>query len=370
MNRTYQVTWNGSLSKPCTLETGVPQGSVLGPLLFPLYARSLGSVITSHGFSYHCYADDTQLFLSFPSSDNALIATCISECLADGSTWTTAHHLGLNLNKIELLLIPGKDCPHMDLLVTVENITVSPSPTARNLGVVLDNQLCCTANITAVARSCRFALYNICRIRPFLTREAASSPLVISRLDYCNSLLAGLPASAIKPLQRIQNAAAHLMFNLPKFSHVTPLFRDLHWLPVVARIKFKTMVLAYKAVDGTAPAYLQALVKPHTPARSLRSTASAGRLVPPSLRASKGRSTKSQLFSVLAPKWWTSSLPFSGPQSRSLSSEIDSRLTCSESTSTLHSHPPPSGHHCTLPLYISLAIVVLGSMNILTVPTV
>ena len=148
-----------------------------------------------------------------------------------------------------------------------------------------------TSNITAVARSCRFALYNIRRIRSFLTREAAQllvQSLVISRLDYCNSLLAGLPASAIKPLQRIQNAAARLVFNLPKFSHVTPLFRDLHWLPVVARIRFKMMVLAYKAVDGTAPAYLQALVKPHTPARSLRSTTSAGRLEPPSLRASKG----------------------------------------------------------------------------------
>ena len=126
------------------------------------------------------------------------------------------------------------------------------------------------------------------RILPFLTREAAQhlvQSLVISRLDYCNSLLAGLPASAIKPLQRIQNAAARLVFNLPKFSHVTPLFRDLHWLPVVARIKFKT-ILAYKAVDGTAPAYLQALLKPHTPARSLRSTSSAGRLVPTAIAKS------------------------------------------------------------------------------------
>ena len=177
--------------------------------------------------------------------------------------------------------MPRKDCPHMDLLVTVENITVSPSPTARNLGVVLDIQLCCTANITAVARSCRFALYNIRRIRPFLTREAAQllvQELVIFRLDYCNSLLAGLPASAIKPL-----------LNLPKFSHL------------VARIRFKVMVLSYKAVNGTAPAYLQALVKPYTPAQS--STTSAGRLVPPSLRASKGWSARSQLFSVLGPQW-------------------------------------------------------------------
>jgi len=143
----------------------------------------------------------------------------------------TANHLKLNLDKTELLFIPGKDCPQMDLLVTIKDFEVSPAPTARNLGVVLDDQLSCNPNINSVARSCRIALYNIRKIRPFLTREAAQmlvQSLVITRLDYCNSLLAGLPASAIKPLQRIQNAAARLVFN---FSHVTPLFRVLHWLP-------------------------------------------------------------------------------------------------------------------------------------------
>ncbi|KAK0145318.1 hypothetical protein N1851_015793 [Merluccius polli] len=125
--------------------------------------------------------------------------------------------------------MPGKDCPHMDLQVTAEGINVPPSTTARNLGMVLDNQLCCTADITAVARSCRFDLYNIHRIRPFLTREAAQllvQALVVSHLEYCNSLLAGLP-----------------------LSHVTPLFRDLHWLPVAAHIRFKTMLMAYKALQ-------------------------------------------------------------------------------------------------------------------------
>ena len=68
--------------------------------------------------------------------DNTLMATHISECRSDISTWTTAHHLKLNPNETELLLMPGKDRPHMDLLVTVEKITVSPSPTARNLSVV------------------------------------------------------------------------------------------------------------------------------------------------------------------------------------------------------------------------------------------
>ena len=133
----------------------------------------MGSVIPSHGFPIITTLMALSNSSSFTSSDNTLIATRISECLADVSTWPTAHHLKLKLNKTELLLMPGKEFPHMDLLVTVENIAVSPTPTARNLSVVLDNQLCCTANIIKVARSCRFTLCNIRSIRPFLTKEAA-----------------------------------------------------------------------------------------------------------------------------------------------------------------------------------------------------
>ena len=303
--RSYQVTWRGSMSEPHSLTAGVPQGSVLGPLLFSLYTTSLGSVISTHDFSYHCYADDTQLVLSFPPSDSQVEAR-IAACLTDISEWMATHHLKLNLDKTELLFLPGKGCPHRDLSITIDNTVVSPTQSAQNLGVILDDQLSFTANITAITRSCRFLLYNIRRIRPFLTEKTAQiliQALVISRLDYCNSLLAGAPASAIRPLQLIQNAAARLVFNRPKFSHTTSLLRSLHWLPVAARIQFKTLVLAYRAVKGSAPSYLQAMVKPYTPARPLRS-ATSGRLVTPSLRGPCGRSTRSRLFSVLAPRWW------------------------------------------------------------------
>src|SRR4029434_4621002 len=72
-------------------------------------------------------------------------------------------------------------------------------------------------------------------------------------LDYCNALLTGLPACVVEPLQIIQDAAARLVFNHPKRAHVPPLLIDLHWLPVAARIKFKSLMLAYRVLDGSAP---------------------------------------------------------------------------------------------------------------------
>ena len=265
---------------------------------------SLRHVISSHGFSYHSYADDTQLFFSFPPSDTTA-ETRISACLLDIGRWMSNHHLKLNFHKTELLLFPGKDCPQIDLSISLNNTTVLPSQTARSLGVTLDNQLSFTTHIAAIARSCRFALFNIRKIRPFLSREAAQliiQSLILSRLDYCNVLLAGLPISDIQPLQLVQNAAARLVFNLPKFSHISPLFHELQWLPIIARIKFKTLVLAFTAVHHTSPQYLQPLVSFQIPHRTLRPSTSSGRLAPPPLRGFN--SSKSKLFSHLAPKWW------------------------------------------------------------------
>ena len=126
------------------------------------------------------------------------------------------HHLKLNLHKTELLFILGKDCPHMDLSVTVEDITVSPSSTTTNLGVILDDKLSCTPNITAVAQFCRLALYNIHSIWSLLTKDAMQLPvqaLVLSCLDNCNLLLAGLPPSVTKPLQHIR-MLQHISFSM------------------------------------------------------------------------------------------------------------------------------------------------------------
>ena len=99
----------------------------------------------------------------------------------------------------------------------------------------------------------------------------------------------------VKPLQMIHNATARLVFNQLKRAHVTPLLIDLHWLPVAARIKFKSLMLAYKVLDGSAPTYLNALVKANVTPRMLRSS-SERRLALPSVQARQSR-----LFSFVVP---------------------------------------------------------------------
>ncbi len=202
------------------------------------------------------------------------VAARISGCLADISAWMKEHHLQLNLAKTELLVFPATPTLEHDLTILLGSSTITPSASIRNLGVIFDDQLTFKEHIAKTARSCRFALHNIRKIRPFLTEHAAQllvQALVISRLDYCNALLAGLPSNTIKPLQMIQNAVARLVIIEPKRAHDTPLFVSLHWLPVAARIQFKTLMLAYRTTKGSAPTYLNSLLWIYIPSRSLRS---------------------------------------------------------------------------------------------------
>ncbi len=146
-------------------------------------------------------------------NDLSLLQTCLSpsihskntrmSCLRLISAWMKEHHLQLNLAKTELLVFPATPTLQHDFTIQLGSSTITPSASDRNLGVIFDDKL--------TARTCRFALHNIRKIRPFLTEHAAQrlvQALVISRLDYCNALLAGLPSNTIKPLQMIQNAAA------------------------------------------------------------------------------------------------------------------------------------------------------------------
>ncbi len=181
------------------------------------------------------------------------------------------HYLQLKMAKTELLVFPPTSTLQHDFTIEIDSSTTTPSSSVRNLGVIFDDQLTFKDHIAKTARSCRFALYNIRKIRPFLTQHTAKllvQALTISRLDYCNALLAGLPSCTIKPLQMIQNSSVRLVFSESKRAHATPLFVSLHWLPVAARIKFKTLILAYRTTTGSAPSYFHSLMTIYIPSRN------------------------------------------------------------------------------------------------------
>ncbi|KAL0147478.1 hypothetical protein M9458_050590 [Cirrhinus mrigala] len=123
-----------------------------------------------------------------------------------------------------------------------------------------------------------------------------------SRLDYCNALLGGCPASSINKLQIVQNAAARVLTRSRKYDHITPILKSLHWLPIRFRISYKIALLTYKALNGLAPAYLTSLLPRYNPSRSLRSQNSRLLVVPRIAKSTKG----GRAFSHLAPKLWNS----------------------------------------------------------------
>ena len=129
-------------------------------------------------------------------------------------------------------------------------------------------------HISNICKSCFCHLRSISRIRKSLSQsdtEKLVHALISSRLDSCNSLLAGLPSSRLKPLVRVQNAAARLVVRARKFDHVTPILQKLHWLPIEYRLNYKVLLMVYKSLYGLAPDYLCELINWYSPSRNLRS---------------------------------------------------------------------------------------------------
>jgi len=136
---------------------------------------------------------------------------------------------------------------------------VTPVPVACDLGVAMDSNLKMTHHINKVCKSASHAIRNIGRIRKYLGKENCEKLIyafVTSRLDCCNSIFYGLPMSELSKLQRLQNSAARLVTIVKKTDHITPVLRNLHWLPVQSRITYKILLLTYKALNGMAPIYI------------------------------------------------------------------------------------------------------------------
>ena len=154
-------------------------------------------------------------------------------------------------------------------------------------------------------RSCFYQLRRLRSIRRQLGRDVTQrlvSAFVLSRLDYCNALLAELPAATLAPLQRVQNAAARLILNVKRSDHITPAYIELHWLPIEQRIAYKICLLVHKSLNGQAPPYLSELLKPISsiPSRATLRSASTTQLNVPRTTLQFGN----RAFSVAGARYW------------------------------------------------------------------
>ena len=180
---------------------------------------------------------------------------------------------------------------------------ISPSDTVKNLGIIFDDSLSMKSHVSSLCRSINFHLRNLSRIRPFIDRSTcahAVRSLILSRLDYGNSLLGGLSATDTQRLQKLQNHAACFIYQVWRTS-ATPLIRELHWLPVQQRIEFKVLVHVYNCVNGSSPIYLQDLLSFYNSGhQGLRSSKDLTRLAIPVTK----RSLSDRSFAVLGPRLW------------------------------------------------------------------
>ena len=291
--RTQRVSIDTVSSEHKSLLYGVPQGSVLGPIIFCVYTLPLGRIIQSHGIAYHIYADDTQFLQPFNISDPSPALHKLEHCISDIRKWMIENQLKINDDKTELIRItskPKKQCAS-DCSIQIGHCTVTPSPSARNLGVIFVSIMSMDAHISQTCRSIHGHLRGIGSIRHLLSTEATEQlvhALISSRLDYCNVLLCGLPDLKLQRLQRSQNCAARIVSRCRKRDHITPILCGLHWLPIRQRIIFKLLLITFKTINGNSPKYLQHLISLYQPTRTLRSADQFLLTVPPTRLKSCG----------------------------------------------------------------------------------
>ena len=187
--------------------------------------------------------------------------------------------LKLNESKTESLLIakPSIKKVYPQITFKINENILTTSSKARNLGVIFDDKMTFNDHVDSLCKSLYCEVHRINLVRKFLTTDVTRKlmvSLVLSKLDYCNSLLSGLPQYQIQKLQRVQNWAARIIFRCKKSDHVTPLLRTLHWLPVKQRVNFKITLFIFKCLNGSAPQYIAELIRPvtATKGRTLRSS--------------------------------------------------------------------------------------------------
>ena len=310
-NRSQSFSVDGVQSKLIDVGYSVPQGSVLGPLEFISYTEDVVAVFSRNCVRHHLFADDKQLYQSGKITEIDIIRNLLSRCIIDVRDWCASRRLQLNASKTELQWFGSRanlrKLATANLTLSVGDDVIQPVTVVRDLGVQLDAELTMKQHISRVVSSCFFQLRRLRQIRRSAGEEVTKRlviALVLSRLDYCNAALAGLPESTIRPLQRVQNAAARLITNTRQRDSITPVLKRLHWLPVKQRIIYKLCLLMHMIHTQQCPVYMADMVQSTAKTASRPGLRSANHLLyrKPALKSKFGE----RAFSHAGPAAWNS----------------------------------------------------------------
>jgi hypothetical protein len=287
-DRKLTVKIDGSRSLERTFNFSVPQGSCLGPVLFNLYSSTIKEC-TDKFQDIGGYADDHFVKDTFNPSDRDDEVNCIGQLeksLKNIEEWMASNTLKMNATKTDVSLFGSKvilaKCQSQSVSVGGEQVTISEG--LKYLGVWLDSNLNMKQHINNTVKTAAGNIRRISNIRQFIdidTAKTLACSLVLSHLDYANSILCGLPDTSIRKLQRIQNWAAKVVLRCGKYESSTETLKKLHWLPVRSRIDFKILCVIWKCLIGVAPSYLSNLIHLHVPGRITRSQADFNKLEVP-----------------------------------------------------------------------------------------
>ena len=261
ISATFQSEWR-------VISTGVPQGSVLGPLLYVLFTANVLQIVGGAGAGVQRYADDTQAYRHCKANEATEAVRRLQSTLSEIGDWMSSNRLKLNPSKTQWIRIGTRmqlaKIDQNELLERFPGIVFGSS--VVELGVVIDQELKMDAHVGIMTRSCFYQLRQLRTIRQSLSEDATRMLIhsfVVTRVDYCNSVLSGISVAQTDRVQRILNAAARLLLRIPRFAPVAALIRDhLHWLSAAQRIRFKILLLVSKCIHQRAPPYLQELCVP------------------------------------------------------------------------------------------------------------
>ena len=252
------------------------------------------------------YADDAQIYFVNDDPKHSVDPVEVRRgCINDVFAWNTKNMLKCNLTKTEILHFTSRFNMQASVYETLSlaNTPVKVKTKAKNLGVIFAKTLSLAEHINKMCKKARYAIRSIGRIRkyfPFDGLKTLVNSFVISRLDYCNSLLYDIPKYQRDKLQRIQNTATRMIKGARSSDPIIPILKSLHWLPVEVRNNFKILLITCKILNGQSAGYLEPLIKEYHPPGALRSSSRSLQYI----LAINSKTYGERAFSTAAPQLW------------------------------------------------------------------